>query len=244
MAKIWWVVVAAGRSTRMGGPVSKVWMDICGRELLARTLDAAIRSGIGDGGVVVVQASDVTRTEGLLTRYGWDSTWIAAVGGTTRAQSVRNGLLALVDREAGGNDVVLVHDGARPLLGPDLVERVVTGALRDGAAVPLVPVTDTVKVVDLAKSRVQSTLPRDQLGLAQTPQGFHLAALLDAHLALPMDAAVTDDAEVMERAGIAVTYVAGSDVNRKITTALDREWLEWRMERLERGGSNENWPGY
>jgi 2-C-methyl-D-erythritol 4-phosphate cytidylyltransferase len=140
---------------------------------------------------------------------------VVVVGGATRTESVRAGLAAVPADAAV--DVVLVHDGARPLASPQLFARVVA-AVRAGAdgVVPALPVTDTIKrVVD---GVVVETPPRDQLVAVQTPQGFALPALRAAYA---RGAEATDDAALIEAAGGRVVVVAGEVANRKVTTPHD-----------------------
>jgi 2-C-methyl-D-erythritol 4-phosphate cytidylyltransferase/2-C-methyl-D-erythritol 2,4-cyclodiphosphate synthase len=153
-----------------------------------------------------------------------------ANGGATRQESVRKGLEAL---EPHGPEFVLVHDAARPLVSGALIRRV-TDALERGAmaAIPLVAVTDTLKRDD--KENAWTTVPRDRLYRAQTPQGFRFSALLAAHREFG-DAGVTDDMALAELAGIPITRVAGDETNLKITTEEDFS----HAARLLRGTMNE-----
>lgn len=147
--------------------------------------------------------------------------WVTACGGALRQDSVRLGLAALPVRPAS----VLVHDAARPFLSPALV-RSVCHELAQGAAgvIPAISVTDTIKTV--ANGRVTATLPRDGLAAVQTPQGFQLQTLLDAHAhALEAGLAVTDDASLLEALGFEVRVIQGEATNVKITRPEDLDLL-------------------
>jgi len=206
---VWAIIVAAGSGERFGGPKQFERLDD------GTVLDhaAAIAERVVDGVVLVVPADHATGVN-------------AVAGGATRSESVRCGLA----RVPADTDIVIVHDGARPFASEELY-RLVIAAVRDGAdgAVPGVPVTDTVKVVDDSRTVVQ-TLDRSVLVAVQTPQAFRAAALRAAHSRGDNS---TDDAALVEHAGGRVVVVAGEAENRKITVADD---LTWARERLEEGG--------
>ena len=200
MGSVWAIVVAGGGGLRFGGP--KQFEDLLGRRVLDWSV-AAARDAC-DGVVVVVPADRVT-----------DGT---VAGGATRSASVRAGL-AEVPADA---EIVVVHDAARPLAGADLFERTVA-AVRGGAdaAIPGVPVTDTVKQVD--DGRVVATVDRSRLVAVQTPQAFRAAVLRRAH-AGNTDAGgpeATDDAALVEALGGCVVVVDGDPRNIKLTSPDD-----------------------
>ena len=197
----WAIVVAAGRGARYGGP--KQYDVIGGMTVLARSVAQA--RGACDGVVVVVAAEDAGRPVDGADRV--------VAGGASRSASVRAGLEALPDDA----EVVVVHDAARPLAGPELwaaaIAAVVSGA---DAALCAVAVTDTVKRVD--GDDVVATVDRTELVAVQTPQAFRAAALRVAHAA-GLDA--TDDGALVEAAGGRVVVVPGSVTNLKITHPHD-----------------------
>jgi 2-C-methyl-D-erythritol 4-phosphate cytidylyltransferase len=201
MRSVWVIVVAAGSGSRFGRP--KQYEELAGRPVLDWSLAAArAAAGGADDGVVVVVPPDrvAEAASGAGTVVG---------GGATRSSSVRAGLAAV----PGHADVIVVHDGARPLAGPELFARVV-GAVRDGAdaAVPAVEVTDTLR------RRTGGPVDRNGLVAVQTPQAFRAAALRRAHRAGPE---ATDDASLVEAAGGKVVVVEGSPANLKITRPVD-----------------------
>ena len=201
MQSMWVIVVAAGSGSRFGRP--KQYEELAGRPVLDWSVAAAraAAGGPGDGVVVVVPPERAAEpTSGADTVVG---------GGATRSSSVRAGLAAV----PGDADVIVVHDGARPLAGAELFARVV-GAVRDGAdaAVPAVDVTDTLR------HRSGRAVDRNGLVAVQTPQAFRASALLRAHAAEPE---ATDDASLVEAAGGKVVVVEGSPANLKITRRVD-----------------------
>jgi 2-C-methyl-D-erythritol 4-phosphate cytidylyltransferase len=195
----------------------KALTSLRGRPLLHHTLDAIADSAVADAVVVVIADHARADFDALLRQLPPESRGAKLVaGGSTRQESVRLGLASF--EEAA--DVVLCHDAARPLATPDLFRRVAGGIHGVEGVVPIVPSPDTVKLVEAG--RVSRTLPRAQIGLAQTPQAFVLAALLDAHArALREGLEATDDAMLVEAAGYSVATIRGEPQNFKITTPED-----------------------
>ncbi|MEO7556036.1 MAG: 2-C-methyl-D-erythritol 4-phosphate cytidylyltransferase [Acidimicrobiales bacterium] len=194
---VWGIVVAAGSGSRFGGP--KQYEVLCGRRVVDWARQAVLRCC--DGVVMVVPPERIEHREPGAHRV--------VAGGATRSASVRAGLAAVADDA----EIVVVHDGARPLATVDLFRRVID-AVRAGAdaAVPGVPLSDTVRDVDAG------TLDRARLVAVQTPQAFRADVLRRAHHGDP-DA--TDDAALVEAVGGTVTVVEGERRNLKITTPLD-----------------------
>jgi 2-C-methyl-D-erythritol 4-phosphate cytidylyltransferase len=198
---VWAIVVAAGSGSRFGGP--KQFAELEGRRVVDWALVAS--RSVADGVVLVVPAAHVTEEAPAAD--------VVVAGGTTRSASVRAGLAAV----PAGADVVLVHDAARPFAAPALFEAVVA-CVREGAdaAIPGVPITDTVKrVVD---GRVLGTLKREELVAVQTPQAFAADVLRRAHAGA---GEATDDAALVEAAGGRVMVVPGDPANTKITLRTD-----------------------
>lgn len=206
------LIVAAGRGQRFGGNGPKQYAPLKGEPLLRRTLRAfAAHPGI-DHIAVAIHPDD----QDLFAAAAAGLPRIFSVpGGATRQDSVRLGLEALSARQP---DLVLIHDGARPMIESGLIDRVIAGLSIAEGVLPVVPVIDTLKRV--AKMDVVATVPREDLVRAQTPQGFRFPAILAAHQAHAGEA-LTDDAAVMERAGGRVITVAGDETNIKVTTMDD-----------------------
>ena len=204
---VWTVIVAAGSGTRFGG--AKQYLELAGSRVVDRSVTVAAQ--VSDGVVVVVPGGDVEAESPRLAASA------VVAGGSSRADSVRNGLAA-VPRDA---DIICVHDAARPLAGPDVYERVID-EVRSGAAgtVPVVPVTDTIRRVD------GGVVDRNTLQAVQTPQAFRADLLRAAHAGAD-DA--TDDAGLVEAAGHVVVAVEGHPRNIKIThpddLAAAEAWL-------------------
>ena len=221
------VVPAAGAGTRFGGAVPKQYLAICGLPILAWTLRALAASGRVDSVILVVPPGQETRCRTEILEPCGLTVDRLIPGGADRQASVYAGLAV----GPVATDVVLVHDGARPLVTPEIVRAAVQVAATEGAAVVAVPVTDTIKMVD-ADGRVVETPPRGRLWAAQTPQAFRAGWLREAHArALADGFRGTDDSSLVERIGHRVRLVPGSPENLKITTTADLV----RAEQILRG---------
>ncbi|WP_442919235.1 bifunctional 2-C-methyl-D-erythritol 4-phosphate cytidylyltransferase/2-C-methyl-D-erythritol 2,4-cyclodiphosphate synthase [Methylobacterium sp. SyP6R] len=217
------VVVAAGRGIRVGGDTPKQYRRVGGQAVLTRTL-AALAAHPGLARIQVVIAPDAAafydECVGDLPLAAQAKLARPTEGGATRQASVRAGLAALA-RE-GAPDLVLVHDAARPFVDAGLIDRAIAAAESHGAAVPGVPVSDTIKVVE-PDGRVRETPKREDLRAVQTPQAFRFALLHEAHgraAAEGLDG-FTDDGALAEWAGLPVAVFPGDLRNRKITQAAD-----------------------
>jgi 2-C-methyl-D-erythritol 4-phosphate cytidylyltransferase len=203
------VIVAAGRSSRMGGS-DKLLQTIQGRPLIAHTLAPFLQHTAIRQAVLVVSSEN---REAISRQIGRDEKLTIVLGGERRRDSVHAGLVTLT-----GCDYALVHDGARPLVTSELIDSALAGARECGAALCAVAVTDTVKRSD-ESGHIRGTVEREGLWLAQTPQAFRLDLILQAHRALEGD--FTDDAAMIEHLGLPVRLVAGSRRNIKVTTPDD-----------------------
>jgi|CXWL01.1.fsa_nt_gi 2-C-methyl-D-erythritol 4-phosphate cytidylyltransferase len=208
------IIVAAGRSERMGG-VDKVFATLMGRPLLAWTLGAFKRCEAIDAVVIVAAEGSVGRMQAFVQEWRFEAKVTAVVpGGATRQESVRAGLEA-----SDGAAIVVVHDAARPLVTAEIITGGVELARETGAALCAVPVRDTVKQVAGDPPLVVATPDREQLWLAQTPQCFDRALLLEAHE--QAISAATDDAALVEAMGRPVSVYEGAWSNFKVTTPED-----------------------
>ena len=214
------IVVAAGRGERMGQGRPKAFLELGGEPLLLRAARAFEAAPSVGRIVVVVPEQELMAARERLSPL---AKLLAVVkGGERRQDSVLAGLRQVPEAFDG---VVLVHDAARPLVDVELIEAVAQQAAVTGAALPVLPLVDTVKRV--RGGRVVETLDRAELGGAQTPQGFRIALLREAcEAALRAGVALTDEAMAVERLGHAVYAVPGSKRNRKITTPDDLAWAE------------------
>ncbi|HEY0786382.1 MAG TPA: 2-C-methyl-D-erythritol 4-phosphate cytidylyltransferase [Acidobacteriaceae bacterium] len=245
--RVFVILPAAGLGTRMAaasgsGAPPKQFMSLAGVPILIHTLRAF--AAVAASMYVAVRASERARLSGLLEEYrGTDAAMLASVhlveGGDTRQESVAAALAALVAGEPGlaEDDVVLVHDAVRPLITPLLIERTIAAVVRQGAAIVAMPATDTIKQVERTArgARVTATIPRENIVQAQTPQGFRAGLLRRAFAEAAADGfSGTDEASVVERAGVEVAVVAGSLANMKITQPGDLELAEFFLARAGR----------
>jgi 2-C-methyl-D-erythritol 4-phosphate cytidylyltransferase len=224
------IIVAAGQGHRIGGSTPKIFLPLCGRPMLLRTLDRFFSARAISNVVVVVAADQVGRAESMLQADAAlrNRPWALQIGGATRQESVRQGL----ERTGDGADVVAIHDGARPFVSPALIDRSVVAARDQGAAVVGLPVRDTIKIVARDRS-IETTPPRDSLWEVQTPQAFLRELIVEAHeWAKREGIAATDDAMLVEKIGQRVFVLDGERTNIKITLSDDL----WLAENLIRQG--------
>jgi 2-C-methyl-D-erythritol 4-phosphate cytidylyltransferase / 2-C-methyl-D-erythritol 2,4-cyclodiphosphate synthase len=220
------LIVAAGRGTRAGGAGPKQYAAVGGRAVLRRTLDVFLAHAGVDAVWVVIHPDDRALYDDIAK--GLPQKLRRPIdGGATRQESVRRGLEALA-AEAPAR--VLIHDAARPFVTADVIARVVGALDRDSAVLPAMPVAETLKRAD-AQRCIAGTIDRAGLWAAQTPQGFHFEAILDAHrrAAAAKRNDFTDDAAVAEWAGLPVAIVEGSAANIKLTTPEDLRMADERL---------------
>jgi 2-C-methyl-D-erythritol 4-phosphate cytidylyltransferase/2-C-methyl-D-erythritol 2,4-cyclodiphosphate synthase len=213
------IVVAAGRGRRAGGDLPKQFRQIGGEMMLRRTLLMFVEARNVGAVLPVINREDADLYSEASAAIDGGRLLPPAFGGATRQASVRAGLEALAQRKP---DYVLIHDAARPFASQDLLARAITAVQKTGAAIPALPVTDTVKTID-GLGRVDKTLDRASLRLVQTPQAFAFAPLLDAHRRAQAAGRedFTDDSALAEWAGMKVDVFAGEPGNIKITSAED-----------------------
>ncbi len=221
------IIVAAGKSKRLKSPVPKPFLRVDGQKTMLDLCLKSFRKAGGLGSVVVVtQPAYLERAAQAIQRAGLRG--LAVEGGKEREDSVLRGLLVLPP----ALKYVLVHDAARPLVKPAVIQRVLKALRGWGAVIPAVPVADTLKAV--SGSRVVKTLDRSALRAVQTPQGFRLPLLRKAFWkGGPQGSRLTDDAAVAEAAGYSVHVVEGDSLNFKVTTPEDLQ----RLRNIVRNGS-------
>jgi 2-C-methyl-D-erythritol 4-phosphate cytidylyltransferase len=214
------ILVAAGRGERMGCDRPKAFLSVGGQPMLLRAALAFEAAPAVDAVVAVVPEAEIAEASAMLA--GLRKLRAVVAGGARRQDSVLEGMKQAPE---GYDGVVLVHDAARPFVDPALIEAVTAMATSRGAALPVLPLVDTVKRV--RDGAVLETLDRSELAGAQTPQGFRFAVLARAYEAAFRDrATLTDEAAAVERTGHPVAVVAGSLRNRKLTTPEDLAWAE------------------
>ena len=210
---------AAGRGKRMKAGMNKVFLELSGIPILVRTLLRFSSCTEVDNLVVVVGEDEVAFVRGILERVPGLKPWQVAAGGSERQYSVWNGIQAIED--ASDDDIVLVHDAARPLVPVEVIRETIQSVREHGGAIAAVPAKNTIKICD-DKQQVVETPDRSRLWEIQTPQGFRRDILVRANEQALKDGFLgTDDASLVERCGYPV-YIVNSDYrNIKITTPED-----------------------
>jgi len=216
------IVVAAGEGLRLGGDQPKQFLEAAGRPLLTHSLLAFEAHPRVAGIFLVLPADRLSEAERLRSEFGMGKIVAPVVGGARRRDSVRAGLDTIAAHRSDRSDLlVAVHDGARPVLRPDLLSRVLEAAARHGAAVPVLPVRDTTVEVE-GKDFLGEIVDRQALRAVQTPQVFRFDWLMDAHERFG-DEDATDDAGMVRAAGHPVRLVPGDAMNLKVTDPGDLE---------------------
>lgn len=211
------IIAAAGSSRRMEGR-DKLWTPLVGRITLARTIDVFEASPVIDNIVLVLNSERLDDATKLCQQEGWSKITSIVEGGIRRQDSVRSGLESLANL-APTTQWVMIHDGARPFVTPDILEAGLKAAQECQAAIAAIPVKDTIKQVQ--QGWITSTLDRSQLWSIQTPQIFSFQLIHDAYQTSLLQQEFTDDAALLERLGDHVAIFNGSYRNIKITTQED-----------------------
>ncbi|MGN1115348.1 MAG: 2-C-methyl-D-erythritol 4-phosphate cytidylyltransferase [Candidatus Ornithomonoglobus sp.] len=209
------IIVAGGRGKRMGAAVNKVFLPLCGREILAHTMAAFEGCNTVDEIVVVTGADDIPLVRKIAERDGISKLTAVTEGGAERQNSVYNGLCA------ASGDIAVIHDGARCLITPKEIEAVISDSVKYGAAAIGVTVKDTLKSID-ENGTITGTIDRERTVQIQTPQVFKLNEIKALHERAAADKiAVTDDCSVFEQYGRDVHVTIGTYENIKLTTPDD-----------------------
>ena len=210
------ILLAGGRSTRMGASVDKAFLSLVNKPVLAWSLLAFEKSPKIDRIVLVVRKEQVVASKAVVKMFGISKIEKIVPGGAKRQESVLAGLAAC-DPETR---LVVIHDAARPCVTPDMIAAVLAPVAPNTSATVGRPVTDTLK--NCAKvSVVTATVPREHLWAVQTPQAFNISELRAAYRKLPPKTEVTDDCQVIERAGGTVKIVETLSPNIKVTVPDD-----------------------
>ena len=221
------VIVAAGSSKRMDNGVDKLSVKIEGRTLLAWTISRFEAVSTIDEIILVVKAESLeyVRDE-LIASEDFKKIKAVVPGGDQRQNSTENGLNAISD----DTEIVLIHDGARPLVRAEEIDSVIQSTKKNGAALLAVSCKDTIK--EVMDNKIIKTLPRNTLWLAQTPQGFRRNIIMDAlKSARDGDYLGTDEASLVERIGVNVSIVEGRANNIKVTFPEDVEHVRSYLKR-------------
>lgn len=229
------ILPAAGLGTRMAGPQPKQFLALDGLPILIHSLRAFASVKRVTAIYVAVRKTEIERVQAQVSENGGFADCVHVVeGGDNRQESVWNALAAL---PAEADDVVLVHDAVRPLIDAATIDRTIDAVLEFGAAIVGLPAVDTIKQVERTAhgALITSTIPREYVVLAQTPQGFRYGLLQKAFAEATADGFIgTDEASVVERAGLPVAVVHGSQVNLKITQPGDLELAEFYLRQRAR----------
>jgi 2-C-methyl-D-erythritol 4-phosphate cytidylyltransferase len=238
--RVFIILPAAGMGTRMAAgshaAAPKQFLSVGGVPVLVRSVKAFLEVARVDAVCVAVRASERERVEAQFLEFKLGPRVHMVEGGDHRQESVSNALAAL---ECDDDDVVLVHDAVRPLIDAGTIERTIDAVARHGAAIVGLPAVDTIKQVERTAGGaiITATIPRELVVLAQTPQGALVGLLRRAFAEAEADGfAGTDEASLLERAGIEVAVVAGSAKNFKITQPGDIELAEFYLQQAAAAG--------
>ena len=215
------IVPGAGAGIRMGGEKAKQFLEFDGKPLLALTMEKFQACPVIDSIILVAPVNELEFCKNeIIERYGLNKVEKIVPGGERRQDSVRLG----IEASGGEYELVLIHDGVRPFIETGLIEQVVDSAMENRAVITALPAKDTVKKVD-ENGFVLETYEREQVYLVQTPQVFRYEDIMAVHQKALLEGwdDVTDDALLIERMGIPVKVILGSEDNIKVTTPYDME---------------------
>lgn len=207
------VIVAGGKGLRMGADIPKQFLPIDGMPILMHTIRRFYDYGSGIYIVVVLPSDQHTYWQQLCQQHQFTIPHTVTSGGTERFHSVLNGLQCV----PCDTDIIAVHDGVRPFVSSQVIDRCFSAAIEHGAAIPVIDIVETLRHVTPDGS---NTVPRNEYKLVQTPQTFSASLLREAYRQ-PFSPSFTDDASVVEAYGHAITLVQGNRENIKITTPSD-----------------------
>jgi len=222
------VITAGGMGIRMKSSVPKQFLEIAGKPLIVHTIDKFNGLESVNEIVVVVPEKDADRTRKLIKEWSLDKVSAVVSGGSERLQSVQNGISAVSE----DTDIILIHDGVRPLVTADDIQKVIDKTIETGAAILALPVTDTIKRVE--DNKIVNTLNRNIMWRAQTPQGFRAEIIRKAYeMGVEKRINATDDSQLAEAIGVCVSVVKGSGPNIKITNPDDISVVSFLLNREE-----------
>ena len=230
--KVTALIPAAGMGKRMGAEINKQYLLLDGKPILAHTIAVFEAASVVDDIYVIIPEQEIPYCrEEVVTRFGFGKVRAVVAGGSERQYSVLNGLRAVA--EPRDDDVVLIHDGVRPFVTPEILRHAVDAAAAHDCALVAVPAKDTVKMVTAGV--ITETPPRENIWLAQTPQAFRYGVIRAAHEAAEAEGFLgTDDACLVERLGRSVRVVMGDYRNIKITTPEDLLMAEAFMQHSDK----------
>lgn len=211
------IIAAGGTGSRMGLDFNKLFLMIDEKPVIAHTIDVFEKCSKVDEIVIVANENDIQTVKEIIEDFGYTKVKTIATGGSTRQESVYKGLLCVSE----DTHIVAIHDAARPLINPAVVEQCIDAADEFGASAAGVPAKDTLKKVD-SNFIIESTLNRENIVQIQTPQCFKKELILKAHESAMEDSFITtDDCAVAEHYGAKIKVVPGNSFNIKLTTPDD-----------------------
>ena len=214
------IILAAGNGTRLSNNIKKQFIKVHDKQLFLFSFDSFCSSNI-DKILIVSSKEDINYVRSLVSSNEKFLDVIA--GGETRQQSVRNALDYLKNILAD-DDVILIHDAARPLIKVPLINEVINKTIEYDCCSLILPIKDTI--ISLSNNNYESTLERDKLASVQTPQGFKFKIIYEAHLKA-MHSSATDDAQLVKNLGFNIHLIKGDEQNFKITTNEDLNYFEY-----------------
>jgi 2-C-methyl-D-erythritol 4-phosphate cytidylyltransferase len=230
------VILGAGAGLRMGGGTAKQFLEVDGKPILALTLEKFQTCPLIDSITLVVPLAEINSCKSeIVERFNFDKVENIVLGGERRQDSVRFGLEA----SNGEYELVVIHDGVRPFIDMELIDRSIAAAKIHRAVIAALPAKETVKKVDQS-GFVIKTYERKDVWLVQTPQVFRYKDIMSAHEKAVSEAwdDFTDDASLIEKMGIPVKVILGSEYNIKITTPQDMELARYLLARSNNKGQN------
>ena len=214
------IILAAGNGTRLSNNIKKQFIKIHDKQLFLFSFDSFCSSNI-DKILIVSSKEDINYVRSLVSSNEKFLDVIA--GGETRQQSVKNALDYLKGILAD-DDVILIHDAARPLINVHLINEVINKTIEYDCCSLILPIKDTI--ISLSNNNYESTLERDKLASVQTPQGFKFKIIYEAHLKA-MHSSASDDAQLVKKLGFNIHLIKGDEQNFKITTNEDLNYFEY-----------------
>lgn len=227
-AKVSAIIVAAGVGKRFGSNLPKQFLKLNNKTILQISLEKFQNCKLVDNIIVVVQKKYFSNTYQIVENAKLSKVIDVITGGKERQDSVWNGIRYLKDKNS---KIILIHDAVRPLVSLELIEKIVKSAEKFGAAVPAIPLRDTIKVI--SGKYLSGTIKRDEIVAVQTPQGFKFSLIEKAYKKAFEDKFYgTDDASLVERINHKIKMVKGDYINIKITTAEDLEMVNLWYNRV------------
>jgi 2-C-methyl-D-erythritol 4-phosphate cytidylyltransferase len=207
------IIVAGGKGIRMGAGIPKQFLLLAGKPMLMYTINSFHRWNPNVKIILVLPESEIIQWSNLKRQYNFDVPHDVIPGGETRFHSVKNGLQTILSEDG----IVAVHDGVRPLISIELIERIFLEAEKKGNAIPAIAVRDSIRIVE---NNINKSVDREQFKAIQTPQAFKLKILRKAYLQ-GFHQKFTDDASVVEALGEKINLTEGEIQNLKITLPED-----------------------